>query len=350
MNATPSAATPVANGKAVATPPAQPIAVAAQPTPATPTGGRRNFVAAQAPAPGAQSVAQPPVEQQAAIAPPKADPPVRQRAVATLAERTVDASAPTKVERSTKAGAMADTNGGAKGKSPSAVEQPMPTPLKMKAPTASPPVEAQQGQGTNDRKPSKAESAAPTNAGQTKVMREETPVAPTGQAKTQPTQPSRAKLTPAQAPLPVGPEALVGNAERKEAASEKPTEPTTKPAKAAPTEARPLKLTAPKATADNGVGAGKGKPLEEPPPPKAGKQSKEAPAAQTLELFPVDATEAPKTLPSKLKIAVSVNRPTPKRYRDWEITLLNLSISLSPHSQHVNTQAQVRGTGQRMIR
>ena len=134
-----------------------------------------------------------------------------------------------------------------------------------------------------------------------------------GQAKAQPTQPGRAKLTPAQATLPVGAEAPDSKAERKEATGEEVTEPMLKPAKAPPTEARPFKLTAPKATADSGVGVGKSKSVEEPPPPKAGKQPKEAPAAQTLELFPVDATEAPKTLPGKLKIAVSVNRPTPKK-------------------------------------
>jgi DNA gyrase subunit A len=311
VNAAPSAATPVANDKAVETTPAQPIAVAAQPTPVTPTGGRRNFVAAQATAPVAQNVAQLPVEQQAVVAPPKVDPPVRQRAVATPLESAADAPVSAKAERSAKAGATTDTGSTTKGKSPSSVEQPMPTPLKVKAPTA-PPVEAPHGKGTNGHESSKAESATLTNEGRTKVTRTETPVAPGGQAKVQPTQPDRAKLTPAQASLPVGQEAMSSKAERKETLGEKPTAPTAKPTKAPPTEARPLKLTAPKATADNSVEASKGKPSAEPAPAKAGKPPKEAPAAQTLELFPVDATEAPKTLPSKLKIAVSVNRSAKK--------------------------------------
>ncbi|MCE7988304.1 MAG: DNA gyrase subunit A [Caldilinea sp. CFX5] len=292
-----TAATPTTNGKAVETTPAQPATVAAQPTPAAPTSGRRNFVAAQSTPPVAQKT-----EDQSVATRPKADPPVtkteatpvRQRAVTTPAERTADAPKPT------KAGATANTDSTAKGKVPVSAGQPMPTPLKMKASTATTPVERQHGKGSNGREPIKAESAAPPTPDRRKTTVEPTP-------------PSRTKLAPAQATLPVGQEALEGKVEHKEATREKPTEPMPKPAKAAPTEARPLKLTAPKATADNGIVGGRGKTVEESTPPKAGKQPKEAPVAQTLELFPVDATEAPKNTPSKLKIAVSVNRPAPKK-------------------------------------
>ena len=306
-SATPTAATPATNDKAVETTSAKPATIAAQPAPVASISGRRNFVAAQATPPVAENIERPAIGQQPSEPLPKADPVVskaeatqpRQRTVATPVERAVDTPTSPPAERVAKASAATETESMSKGKTVVSAGQPAPTPLKMKASSTVAPVETNQGKGQNGRAPINTESA--------------TPVAAMGQAKAQPTEPGRAKLTPAQATLPVGPEAPGSKTERKEATDEKPTEPTSKPAKAAPTEARPFKLTAPKATADNGVGVGKSKSVEEPTPPKAGKQPKEAPAAQTLELFPVDATEAPKTLPGKLKIAVSVNRPTPKK-------------------------------------
>ena len=306
-SATPTAATPATNDKAVETTSAKPATIAAQPAPVASISGRRNFVAAQATPPVAENIERPAIGQQPSEPLPKADPVVskaeatqpRQRTVATPVERAVDTPTSPPAERVAKASAATETESMSKGKTVVSAGQPAPTPLKMKASSTVAPVETNQGKGQNGRAPINTESA--------------TPVAAMGQAKAQPTQPGRAKLTPAQATLPVGAEAPDSKAERKEATGEEVTEPMLKPAKAPPTEARPFKLTAPKATADSGVGVGKSKSVEEPPPPKAGKQPKEAPAAQTLELFPVDATEAPKTLPGKLKIAVSVNRPTPKK-------------------------------------
>jgi DNA gyrase subunit A len=305
-SATPTAATPATNDKAVETTSAKPATIAAQPAPVASTNSRRNFVAAQATPPVAESVEPPASGPQPNEPLPKAAPVVskaeatqpRQRTVAAPVERAVDTPTSPPAERVAKASAATETESMAKGKTAVSAGQPAPTPLKMKASSTVAPVDTNQGKGPNGRAPIHTESA--------------TPVAAMGQAKAQPTEPGRAKLTPAQASLPVGQEALEGKVERKEVTGEKSTEPLVKPAKATPTEARPFKLTAPKATADNAGDAGKSKSVEEPTPPKAGKQPKEAPAAQTLELFPVDATEAPKTLPGKLKIAVSVNRPPKK--------------------------------------
>lgn len=245
--------------------------------------------------------------------------PAKSRAVVSPIERAVDMPKPTKTAQAAKIEGTAEPDKPPKERTPAPMAQPSPTPLKIKAQPTVTPVEAHGSKTQNGREKLKAESAVPPSASQqTATVEKMPPVAPASQPKASQTPPRRAKLTPTQAPLPVEQERPSSKGERKETRGEKSAPALSEPPKAAPTEAQPIKGTVPKAaTPDKSAVVENGRQAqavkEQIAPAKIARQPKEAPAAQTLELFPVDATEAPKNMPSKLKIAVSVNRPTNKK-------------------------------------
>lgn len=291
--------------KAIAVPTPQSAAETLPATPVSTPANKRNFVAAQATAPVEASVARAAERQPAAAkterAPRPETPVVTTRTAATPDERTVAAQTPASAERTAKTTQATLTGSPPKGRTPAPAGQTAPTPVKLKAQPAAPASETVKGNTQNGKGQPPAEAPIQTGTVREKVVMEKTSPPAAGNQPSAEATSRRTRVTPSQPSLPVDEGMMRGK--QAPPPAEKPAESAPKPAKATPTEARPFKVTATKAsTTENTAAADNGK-----------RKVVEEPAAQTLELFPVDATEAPRNTPSKLKIAVSVNRPTPKK-------------------------------------
>ncbi len=267
-----TAATTTANGKAGATPTAPPAA-AEKTAPATKpaVATKRNFVAAQA------------------TGAPDAQDETKTRSVNAEVAVLPTAKAEPVVANVTRA---AKAEGQTKGRTPTPT-----VPVKLKAQPAKTTVAAQADN-------------APTAKGKTAA-------ADLGMVQARVDKPARQTKVTATPPTPIkSPAAKVAPQEQVPLVLEQPpaaasvADKAHKTRKATPTASRPVKLTAQRAASPANTPTGDGRRSSA----KATKQASDGKAqAQNLELFPAEATEAPKSKSSKLEVAVSVNRQKKKK-------------------------------------